>query len=277
MRNSRLVLGGIVCAAALILSGCVKVHTESAFSDHDTVNQTVIIAVDPDVLAQVGADPSDLSPDAFQERIPADQAGRVTIEEYVDGELRGVRIEARDLTFDELASAGALLQEGAGAQGSDEPGFGTEGLLGGATAPQVERQGDQYVVTIPALDATASVPGVDASTVGRFINFESKFTFPGPVVSSTHGDVNGKTVTLSFEDIQSGEDITIRAVGNEAIAWGPIITWGIIGLAVLVILGGGIALGVLELRKRRPQLPEPQPTDGLGAGVLEPESTPPAQ
>lgn len=267
MKISRLALASVAVVVALTLSACVKLHSESAFSDHNTVTQTVVVAVDPDVLSQVGADPSDLSVEAFQRRIPAEQSSRVTVEDYVDGELKGVRIEARDLTFEELASASDVL---AGQAQGDDNGFGPGDLLGGAVAPSVERQGDQYVVTIPALQGEASsIPGVNASSLGRFINFEAKFTFPGPVVSSTHGKVNGKTVTLSFEDIQSGQDITIRAVASEAIAWGPLITWAIIALAVLVIIGGGIALAIIELRKRRPNLPEPEPTDGTGIGVLD--------
>jgi hypothetical protein len=263
----------VAAAAAFTLTGCVKIHTESAFSDSNTVDQTIIIAVDPDVLSQVGANPDDLTADAFLDRVPYEQADRITIEDYVDGELEGVRIVATDLTFDELASAGDALGESADESGEGD--FAGAGLLGGITATEVVRQGDHYVVTIPAAESgEVSIPGVDASAIGGFINFEAVFSFPGPVVSSSHGDVNGKTVTLEFEDIQSGEDITIRAVAKEAIAWGPIITWGIIALAVLVIIAGAIALGILELRKRRPDLPEPELTDGTGAGVL-PDAPPP--
>lgn len=267
MRTSRIALIAVAALAAVTLTGCVKVHTESTFSDRDTVDQVITVAVDPDVLEQVGADPDDLTAKAFLENVPPEQSDRIAIEDYVDGELEGVRIEARDLTFDELASAGEALA-GAGDPDSESAGMAAS-LLGGVVETSVIRQGDHYVVTIPAADAPSpSIPGFDLAQIGSFINFEAKFTFPGPVVSSTHGDVNGKTVTLEFEDIQSGEDITIRAVANEAIAWGPIIMWGVIALAVLVIVAGAIALGVLELRKRRPDLPAPEPTDGTGAGVL---------
>lgn len=231
-----------VAVLVLLASGCVRLDSTNTFSDHDTITQDVILALEPDAAAQLGIDPQDLTATALKADLATSMAGidpsKITIEDYVDGDLKGVHVVAKDLTIEEYNAAAA----GGGA------------LTGGlGTAITAKRDGDSWIVTIPA-DESRDVSQIrGASSIGLIadsIDFAITFQFPGPVTSATAGQVDGKRVVLGLEDILTPQEISIKASAKDEIAWAPILRWVGIGAVALVIVGGATALIVQDRRRR---------------------------
>jgi len=138
------------------------------------------------------------------------------------------------------------------------------------TPMTVERDGDVYVITIPA-DPNRDLSGVQgASAIGLIsdsIDFAITFTFPGPVKSATAGRADGKTVVLGLEDLLTPDEIVIRGQATESIAWGPILKWGGLVAAAIVIIGGA-ALLIWQDKRRMSHnaLPPPVVTPHGGDG-----------
>lgn len=266
MRHLR--VPALAVVTLLALTGCVKIQSTTGFSSDNLVTQDLILAVNPAILSQLGVDASDLSAESLVAQVPEGAKDRVVIEEYKDGDLEGVRIHAQDLTLEEFNATtsvisdatGGELPEGVGGAASEAL-QGISGVLGGIGGATAEREGDEFVVTIPAAPSgNNSLPGVglSPSQIAQAIDFAAVFTFPGPVTSATRGEVDGKTVTLSINDLQAGGEIVIVAGAQDAIAWGPILKWGLIILAALVIVVGATAF-VLADRARRKQNNFPEP------------------
>lgn len=270
--TTRLARTAALVGVAVALTGCVRVTSTNTFSDHDTVTQDTIIALAPDAASQLGIDLDTLTAAAFEESgqgVTGVDPSKVTITDYTDGDLKGVHIVATDLTLDEFnAAAGASAQEvGAG--------------LG--TTLTVERDGDDYVVTIPA-DPQRDLSDVRGAgsigLLGDSIDVSVRLTFPGPVRSASAGDVNGKSVTLGLEDLMTPDEIVVRGQATNGIAWTPILRWaGLIG-ALVVIVGGAAFLVWQDHRKRAitslPPIPSPDDADPADADAPE-EGTPPGQ
>jgi hypothetical protein len=260
------VITSIARAAALLtvatlLTGCVRFQSTNTFTADDTVTQDLVVALTSDAASQVGIDLDTLTAATLT---GTDAAGlgvdpaKVLIEDYSEGDRRGVHILATDLTLDEFNTA---AQAGV----SDvAPGLGTP--------MTVVRDGDVYVITIPA-DPNRDVSEVQgASAIGLIsdsIDFAITFTFPGPVKSASAGQVDGKTVVLGLEDLLTPDEIVIRGQATEGIAWGPILKWGGLGAAAIIIIGGA-ALLILQDKRRTSHntLPPPveTPHGGDGAG-----------
>lgn len=249
------VVATLVAVAAL--GGCVKVTSTNSFSANDTVTQDTIVALEPAAAEQLGIDLDTLTADALltsgSESLPGVDPAKVTIEDYVDGDLRGVHIIARDLTFDEFnaAATGALSASGAA------------GELTGGVGPSlsVERDGDNYVVTIPADDSRDLSEVQGGSSIGVLANsveFSITLEFPGPVKSASAGEVDGKKVVLGLEDILTPEEIRVVGQATPGIAWGPILKWGgIAGLAVAIFGGAALLIWQDKRKRSRSSLPPP--------------------
>lgn len=248
----------VAVIALLGLSGCVKVHSTTAVSSDNLVTQDLLLAVNPSLLSQVGVDASEFSAAALLSRLPEGAQDRVTIADYKDGDLVGVTVHAEDLSLEEFNTTTSVI--GDAARGDSEASGGAEqalqgisGALGGIADAKIAREGDEFVVTIPASaggGTSLGTIGVTPQQIAQAIDFAAVFTFPGPVTEATRGEVEGKKVTLDVTDLQAGGEITIRAGAKDAIAWGPIIQWGLIVLAVVVIVAGATAF-ILADRARR--------------------------
>lgn len=249
----------VLLTVAAMLAGCVRFESTNTFTADDTVTQDLVVAFTTDAADQVGIDLSTLTAEALT---ASDAAGlgvdpsKVTIEDYAEGNRRGIHVVARDLTLDEFNAAS---QAGVGQVAS--------GLGANIT---VEREGDVYVVTIPA-DPNRDLSGVQgASAIGLIsdsIDFAITFTFPGPVKSATAGLVEGKTVVLGLEDLLTPDEIEIRGQATDGIAWGPILKWAGIGAAALVIIGGAAFLIWQDKRRTSHNtLPPPVSTKDGGDG-----------
>ncbi len=240
---------------AVLAAGCVRFESTNTFTSDDTVTQELIVALTPAAAEQVGVDLDTLTAQALT--APDSPAfgidpSKVTIEDYVEGDRRGVRIVAKGLTLDEFNQA---AQSGVG---DLAPGLGTP--------MTVARDGGDYVVTIPA-DTNRDLSGVrGASAIGLIadsIDFAITFTFPGPVRSTTAGQAQGKTVVLGLQDLLTPDEIVIRGQASDAIAWGPILQWVGIAAVVLVIVAAAAAL-VWQDKRRRSRNTLPPPVEATG-------------
>jgi len=254
----------VLLTVAAMLTGCVRFQSTNTFTADDTVTQELIVALTPEAASQAGIDLDTLTtqalsaPDAIGRGI---DPSKVTIEDYVEGNRRGIHIIARDLTLDQFGTAAQV--------GIDQvaPGLGTP--------MRVARDGNVYVVTIPA-DPSRDLSGVQgASAIGLIadsIDFAITFTFPGPVKSATAGQVEGKTVVLGLEDLLTPDEIVIRGQATDGIAWGPILKWVGIGAAALVIIGGA-ALLIWQDKRRTSHNTLPPPVETPHGDVGEGDPT----
>ena len=239
-----------LAVAVFVLTGCVRFTSVNTFSADDTVTQDLIVAIAPDAAAQLDIDPNELTataltgPDATSLDI---DPNKLTIEDYVEEDLHGIHVVATELTLDEFNIA---FESGIGDVAPD------------LSMPMtVTRDGDDYVITIPA-DASRDLSGVQgADAIGLIagsINVAITFNFPGPVKSTTAGSANGKTVVLGVEDLLTPDEIVIRGGATDAIAWAPVLRWAGI-IAVAVIIFGGAALLIWQDKRRQARTPLPPP------------------
>lgn len=272
-------LGGAALAAVagLALTGCVRLDVDTRLGSDDTLSTHAIIAYDPAIAGDIedatGMDPAGIIDAVLtsEELAALDAAypGAVTIEGYEEEDLTGVEVEVDDLP---LAALEGATGEGMG----------------------VARDGDEFVVALPlgALVAAAGLDGADAlgpmtgggpgllpgggglDLIAGAVDVEIAVTFPGLVTYASAGEVSGKTVTLSLADLIAGEDIELRGGADFAVDWDPVLRWGGIALAVVVIVGGAAILLVRDHRSRqRTALPAPVDNDStMGLVEAYPES-----
>ena len=233
----------VTAVAVLALAGCARFTAVDTFGQDNTVTQDLTLALTPDAAKQVGIDLSTLTAAALKSKsadaFPGIDPSQITIEDYTEGDRKGVHVVARDLTFDQFNAATK----------------GTTALANGLGTPiTVARDGDTYIVTFPAdpkRDLSQVSGGSSIGLISSSIDFSIAMSFPGPVKSATAGKVNGKTVVLGLEDVLTPDAIVIKAQATPGIAWGPILRWlGIGGLAV-VIVGGATLLIWQDKRKQR--------------------------
>lgn len=230
--------------AVLALSGCVRFTAVDSFSSDNTITQDLTFALTPEAAKQVGVDLDTLTAaaikDAGDEAFPGVDPSKVTIEDYTEGDRRGVHVVARDLTFDEFNAAATE---------------GSNALAGGlGTVMTVAREGDTYIVTVPAdpaRDLSQVQGGSSIGLIASSIDFSITMEFPGPVKSATAGTVDGKTVVLGLEDLFTPGEIVIKAQATPGIAWAPILRWVGIGAIALFIVGGAALLIWQDKRKQR--------------------------
>jgi len=230
--------------AVLALAGCVRFTAVDSFSPDNTVTQDLVVALTPDAAKQVGIDLNSLTAAGLKSAsagaFPGVDPTKVTIEDYTEGDRKGVHIVARDLTFDEFNAAAT---EGSTAI--------TKGL---GMSMTVAREGDTYIVTVPAdpaRDLSQVQGGGSLGLISSSIDFSITMEFPGPVKSTTAGQVDGKKVVLGIEDLFTPDAIVIKAQATSGIAWAPILRWVGIGAIAVVIVGGAALLILQDKRKQR--------------------------
>lgn len=243
----------VTAIAVLALAGCARFTAVDTFSQDNTVTQDLTLALTPDAAKQVGIDLSTLTAAALKSKsadaFPGIDPSKITIEDYTEGDRKGVHVVARDLTFDEFNAAATK---------------GTTAVANGLGTPMtVAREGDTYIVTFPAdpkRDLSQVPGGSSIGLISSSIDFSIALNFPGPVKSATAGKVNGKTVVLGLGDLLTPQAIVIKAQATPGIAWGPILRWLAIGGVAVVIVGGAALLIWQDRRKKGlndlPPIPE---------------------
>jgi len=229
----------VTAITVLALAGCVRFTAVDSFSSDNTVTQDLVIALTPDAAKQVGIDLNNLTADALKsasaDAFPGVDPSKVTIEDYTEGERKGVHIVARDLTFDEFNAAATE---------------GSKAITNGLGTPMtVTSEGDTYIVTVPAdsaRDLSQVQGGSSLGLISSSIDFSITMEFPGPVESATAGQV-----VLGIEDLFTPDAIVIKAQATPGIAWAPILKWLGIGVSAVIIVGGAAFLIWQDKRKQR--------------------------
>lgn len=235
-------MAALAALGMVALSGCFKLEMALELSENDTVDGSIIIAVDRDQADLFGGE------DALREALAgeaggalADQptTGTVDTKDYEDDEWIGTEYIFSDVALDEFTGA-------------------ETGEL------SITRDGDEFIVD-GSLDLSQGADA-DPSAAALLDSAEVtiSITFPGGVESS-NGVEDGNTVTWTP---RAGEVTEINAVGSAVagIPWTPILA----GLALLALVVIGVVL-LLVLRKQQSSdepAPGPLPDGSIVPGEL---------
>lgn len=218
-------LAVMAVAAALLLSGCFTMKMDLTVQTDDTVDGSLVFAVQKSVADLMGGE--DAVAKAFESGgsgWDTSSGGNVETKPYRTDDLVGV-----EYVFDSLP----LTQFSSGLDDSGD-------------ALSITRDGDTFVVK-GAMDLTSDATqtgGMDPSTMMSGADVGVSITFPGKVISAD-GQVDGNTVTWTPT---VGEKTPINAVGSA----NPGMNLGlIVGIALLVLLAVAAVVGFLLVRSRR--------------------------
>ncbi|HEX7463413.1 MAG TPA: hypothetical protein VF382_00725, partial [Actinomycetota bacterium] len=202
-----------IVAMALLLSGCMKLNMDLTVSSDDTVNGTMIFAMDKQLLEATGQSFDDLMAD---NPIPTPSEAGVTTSPYEDDKFVGqeIRFDAVPLSkFNESEDAESL---------------------------QIVREGDQFKVS-GVLDLSSATGNTGDEALDKMLqealksaDISIKMTFPGDVASS-NGEIDGNSVTWAPK---IGERTEINAVAS-AIPTKSSTPW------LWIAIGGVVALGAV--------------------------------
>jgi len=248
-RRSRraLALAATAAAAMLTLSGCITLDMGLSVQEDDTVDGTIVLAVDKKALELLGQDPEQ----AFEGSAPGDLFG---------GDLGGGEVQTE--VYDQDGKYGQKYTF------ADVP----LATFSGSTEADgdtlsIRREGEFFVLdgTLDLSDAAAAAGGETGAPdeltqqILDSLDFRVAVTFPGEVVE-TNGELDGTTVTWTPEP---GELVTMNAkartsggavpadgtVDNAgggtvsgsdaepASSTSPIVPWAIAALALLALAG----------------------------------------
>ncbi|MFW7414840.1 LppM family (lipo)protein [Demequina sp. SO4-18] len=261
---------GAVAVTALALTGCVRTTVDTTITADGTFSQHAIVAFSDDVAAQIGDQTGmdvralfgDLEGSAELVELQEQYPGQIVLEPYDDGELEGVELTLTDLPVEEFNAAAEQTASG----------------IGGAAT--LEETDGQFILEMASPeDADLEALGVSESQLGLIessVDVSVTYTFPGLVEEASAGEVEGRTVTLGLTDLASGQDIRIVAAADDQFDWGPLLQWGGIALAFILVVGGATALILQDRRKHRENaLPPPVTTDHPhGPGLLGADAPP---
>ena len=195
---------GAFLALAVLLTGCIKLNMDLGINDDNTVNGTVVLGVQKELLQLTGQSAEDLLGEA--DLVPTGATG-VVVEPYEDDEFVGQQIIFENLPISEFNS-GALGASGA---------TGISGVTGAAgDTLNIAREGDTFVVT-GVLDLSSGLSGATGPFAGtggaqffESADIQISITFPGEVTQA-NGEIDGNTVTYVPE---FGERLEINATGS---------------------------------------------------------------
>ncbi|MBT0993313.1 hypothetical protein KIN34_03305 [Cellulomonas sp. DKR-3] len=215
-----LALLGTVAALLLVLSGCMKVDLQATFTTDDTVDGTMLVAIDKQLLETTGGSVDDVlgsDEDLFDN-------GKTTSEPYEEGDYVGRTYTFADVPLDEF---------------------------GGDEEMQISHADGKFTVD-GELDLSSSQLG-ESATGGEVT---ITFTFPGDV-EEANGAIDGNSVTWAGE---AGDVLEINAVASDSGNGFPILTlvWLLAGL-VLLALVVVITVVLLRRRSSRREGLEPHP------------------
>jgi hypothetical protein len=258
MTRSRSALAriGAFAVLALLLSACIKLDMNVTVNSDDTVDGTIIFALNKQLIELSGQSADDLLGDSGP--IPTDAEG-VSTKPYEDDEFQG-----QEVTLDGVPLA-QFNQEN-----NDQDSL------------HIQHQGDTYVVS-GALDlsstGTSGATGASgfpgAEEIFKSAQMKLAITFPGPV-SESNGTIDGNTVTWIPK---VGERLELHAVASATGGGSSSTLWILLAVGAVVIVAA-IVVGVLATRRRGAQTDVgPDGTvagDGTGVASAPPPATPPA-
>ncbi|MDR1635551.1 MAG: hypothetical protein LBS27_11675 [Bifidobacteriaceae bacterium] len=254
----RVFAAALAIALVAALSGCMKLRFAFTVNPDDTVAITTLMAYEDSVLEEAAADQG-LTVEEFLAQSGVEEQfqkldGQGTVEDYHEDGYTGWVI-----TGSELAPLGGVT---------------IPGQLGQAGALNLERQGDEFVLSgvidVERMPGDLSAWGFDEPEMQealKTVDFEFVFTFPGPVESAT-GVIDANTVTFSPK---WGEPLEVNAVASAIPPAPPVedpddsgsraVLWLALAGAVIVVAG---AILVAVRMSRRKKAAHDADQDGLG-------------
>ncbi|WP_062299149.1 LppM family (lipo)protein [Demequina maris] len=211
--TNRLRTLGVLVAATLALTGCLRVEMNIALNPDDTADGSFLMAIE-----KGSGKGFDMSDEDLLEQFSADSEGDFetgTIEPYEDEDYVGTRV-----VFD-----GEPLDSFAGETGDDLA---------------IVRDGDDYVVS-------GSMSGSEDEDLGSLPGADMvlSITFPGEV-SEHNGTLEGTTVTWDLMD--APDELVARGAASPPSAF-PMWAWAAIGAGALAVVAIAV---VVVLRRRSP-------------------------
>jgi hypothetical protein len=203
----------------LLLSGCFKVDADFTVNADETVDGTMIVAVEEeflDMMGELGGEG-----EGTEELVnPEDLPEGTEVEEYDEGGYVGQKVTFEGVTLEEMTSS---MDEGEAA--TDEW--------------SLTHEGDEFVFD-GTMDMTTGEDEMDMSGMMEGAELSISMTFPGDVTES-NGEIEGNTVTW---EPQVGELNEMRAVAADEAGFPVALVAGIVvAVLLLAALGAFIVLG----------------------------------
>jgi hypothetical protein len=255
MSRSRRALAriGAFAVLAVLLSACIKLDMNLTVNSDDTVDGTIIFALNKQLIELSGQSADDLLGDSGP--IPTDAEG-VSTKPYEDDEFQGQEVSLDGVPL-------AQFNE----ENNDEDSL------------RIQHQGDNYVVS-GALDLSSTgasgatgvsgFPGADE--IFESAQMKLAITFPGPV-SESNGTIDGNTVTWVPK---VGERLELHAVASASGGGDSNTTLWILLAAGAIVVIAAIVVGVMATRRRSAQTGVAPDGTVAGDGTAVAPSTPPA-
>lgn len=268
---NRHTLGRLAAAAVIVvaLSGCMKVDIDLKLKSNNTVDGTMILAMNASLAQLAGQDPKALA-DELNKQVLAGENGpkNARTEAYSDGTFVGTKITFLNepiSTFNGSTNSSGASPT-AGTTGSDDL--------------KITRDGDDFVVT-GSFDATAASvggdTGTDLSSLSNGAQLLVAITFPGEV-KEHNGTLKDRTVTWTPK---IGEKIDMHARGSAVSGSSLLMKLLVAGAAVLLLVLLGLLIAWLIIRGRRKAVPAQAQAMAPGIdgppAVYTPGATPVAQ
>lgn len=210
----------LAAIGVVALSGCFKLDMSLELSSDDTVDGSIVLAIDRDQAQLFGGE------DALREAL-AGEGGGLLGEDPATGSVETKDYEDADWIGNEYIFTDVALDEFSGTDTGDL---------------SITREGDEFIVkgTLDLSQGTGTEPS--ASALLESAEAELSITFPGDVKSS-NGVEDGNTVTWAPKP---GEVTEISAVGSAkaGIPWtliaavAALLTLVVVGIVLLLALRG---------------------------------------
>ena len=218
----RLVVGVTTAAAGLLtLSGCFRIDMAMTIHSDDTIDATMIAAVNQSVLSMTGSTVDDLFPDS--------SVDGSTSAPYSDGELVGKTFTIKNQPLSKF----------------------NEGKDDGTGTMTVAHVNDTYVVD-GTLDFSSGSTDETSLSMLKSGTVKVAFTFPGKITDA-NGQIDAKTNTVTWQPSDPTQALTMHAVGKDAPenSIAPWMLYGGGGLVLLVIVGAVVLVAVCGCRSSR--------------------------
>lgn len=224
----------------LLLSGCFKVDADFTVNSDETVDGTMIVAVEQeflDMMGELGGEDEGVDDLVNPEDLPEG----AEVEKYEEGDYVGQKVTFEGVTLEEMTSSMAEGQ-------ADTDDW------------SLTHEGDDYVFEA-SFDMTTGEDEMDMSGMMEGAEMSISMTFPGEVTDS-NGEIDGNTVTWEPE---VGEANEMRAVAADEAGF-PVaaVAGGVIGAAMLA------GLAFFLLRGRRSGSPATTPAGDPSVGQPDP-------
>src|SRR5450756_1098489 len=185
---NRRTLGRLAAAAVIVvaLSGCMKVDIDLKLKSNNTVDGTMILAMNASLAQLAGQDPKALADDLNKQVLAGENGPKnARTEAYSDGTFVGTKITFLNEPISTFNGSTA------------SPGASPTADTTGSDDLKIVRDGDDFVFT-GSFDATAASGGVDTgidlSSLSSGAQLVIAITFPGEV-KEHNGTLKDRTVT----------------------------------------------------------------------------------